>query len=221
MHQPIGARLAIVGYDHALRGTERERSHREALDAKTEAVQAKDDLEKAYGRLQQNERKIMELMLTDPLTEVANRRCLDQRLEHEMQRVQRFSGNLAVIMTDIDYFKRINDNYGHATGDRVLQAYAAIMRKTIRTTDFVARFGGEEFVLLLPETLEEGATALAERIRVALASEHFDGMDGAVTASFGITTARSSDSAHDVLLRADKALYRSKEDGRNRVSFAA
>jgi diguanylate cyclase (GGDEF)-like protein len=177
------------------------------------------DRESSYQKLQQNEAHIRELMLTDPLTGVANRRYLDERLSMELARQARYDQPLSVIMTDIDWFKRVNDLYGHATGDTVLKLFAERLKDTLRTSDFMARYGGEEFVLLLPQTGIDEAVALAERLREATKRIRFDNPDLKLTASFGVTIAHPGEGMAEVLSRADEAMYQSKSGGRDRVSM--
>ena len=176
------------------------------------------DRESAYHRLQQSETHIRELMLTDPLTGVANRRHLDDRLGMELSRLQRYGQPLAVMMTDIDFFKQVNDTYGHAVGDQVLQAFAAQLQASIRHIDFLARYGGEEFVLLLPNAGPHEAMAMAERMRGATKTIQIPGLPLQITASFGVVAVQPSESMVDVLARADKAMYLSKTHGRDRVT---
>lgn len=176
------------------------------------------DRESAYAKLQQSETHIRELMLTDPLTDVANRRHLDSRMAMELGRQIRYGPPLSVILTDIDWFKRVNDTYGHAVGDAVLKAFAGHLRDSLRASDFVARYGGEEFVLLLPNTLLEEAAALAERIREATGHIRFEQSELRLTASFGVTAAQPGETMAEVLSRADEAMYQSKSQGRDRVS---
>ncbi|OHE59945.1 MAG: hypothetical protein A2X71_08985 [Thiobacillus sp. GWE1_62_9] len=177
------------------------------------------DRETAYLKLQKSETHIRRMMLTDPLTGVANRRHLDERLSIELARQARYHQPLSVVMADIDWFKRVNDLYGHAMGDTVLKAFAARLKETLRATDFMARYGGEEFVLLLPDTGSEEAGALAERLREATRGIRFDDADLTLTASFGVTTARPGESMPEVLSRADEAMYLSKSGGRDRVTL--
>lgn len=176
------------------------------------------DRESAYARLQQSELHIRELMLTDPLTGIANRRHLDERLSMELARLQRYGQPLAVIMTDIDFFKQVNDNFGHAVGDQVLKAFATQLKENIRNIDFLARYGGEEFVLVLPNADLAEAVAMAERMRAATKSIRIDDYPLRVTASFGVISAQANESMTEVLARADKAMYRSKSSGRDRVT---
>ncbi len=177
------------------------------------------DRESAYAKLQKSEKHIREMMLTDPLTGVANRRHLDDRLAMEMSRQVRYSQPLSVILTDIDWFKRVNDTHGHAVGDTVLKAFAQHLGHSLRTSDFVARYGGEEFVLLLPNTSPDEAVALAERMREATKHLQFGVPELHLTASFGVATALPADSMAEVLSRADEAMYQAKSNGRDRVSL--
>jgi diguanylate cyclase (GGDEF)-like protein len=177
------------------------------------------DRESAYTKLQQSESHIRELMLIDPLTEVANRRHLDSRLAMELSRQERYGPPLSVILTDIDWFKRVNDTYGHAVGDAVLKAFAGHLKDSLRSSDFVARYGGEEFVLLLPNTTIEEAIALAERMRETTKHLRFAPPELCLTASFGVTIARPGETMAEVLSRADEAMYQSKSQGRDQVSM--
>ncbi len=189
---------------------ERDRTYREALIAR-------DKLEAANLQLQQNEAKIRDLMLSDPLTGVANRRHLDERLSQEIIQVRRYKASVAVIMADLDNFKEINDRWGHTAGDSVLRVFAQLAKELVRGSDFVARFGGEEFVLLLPRTSEVGAVALAERMRQEFEQKVIAGVGHSVTASFGVTTIRADEEPDEVLRRVDEALYEAKRSGRNRI----
>jgi diguanylate cyclase (GGDEF)-like protein len=198
---------------------DRQASQVMALKSREEALQSKAQLQAAYEQLKENEIKIRELMLTDPLTGVANRRYLDQCLEQELQRIQRYGDKFSVIMTDLDFFKRINDKYGHNTGDTVLVKFTKVLNDNVRASDFVARYGGEEFVILLPDTDHEGATELAERIRLDVAQHRFPDVQESVTASFGVTTVTDAHNSVEVLKKADEALYSSKKQGRNRTTF--
>lgn len=156
-------------------------------------------------------------MRTDGLTGVANRRHLDERLQNDLEKAQRYGSLLSVIMADIDNFKRINDSYGHLKGDEVILAFTAVLNECVRSADFVARFGGEEFFIILPETDRAGAELLAERIRVAMQAKKIEGVPYPVTASFGLTEVLKNDALERIVQRADQALYQAKEAGRNRV----
>lgn len=189
---------------------QREQSHQAA-------VQVKKDLERSNEQLQENETKILQLMRTDGLTGVANRRHLDEQLQIELEKAQRYGSVLSVIMADLDNFKHINDSYGHLKGDEVIVTFTAVLNECVRSADFVARFGGEEFFIILPETGRAGAELLAERIRVAMQAKKIEGVPHSVTASFGLTEVLRHDALERIVQRADQALYQAKEAGRNRV----
>jgi len=191
---------------------DRQKVNQKVIDAYTQ-------LTRTTLHLEANEKRIREMMLTDALTGIANRRHLEQKLDEELKRMHRYKNQLAVVMTDIDNFKRINDKYGHPIGDTVIQTYARIIEEHIRSSDFAARVGGEEYLVLLPNNDEAGAIAQAERIREALANYDFPDIKGKVTASFGVICVEPAESASELLNRVDKALYQSKQLGKNRVSF--
>jgi diguanylate cyclase (GGDEF)-like protein len=200
---------------------DREAANLRAIAAREEALEAKGELEQAYQQVRDNEAKIMELMLTDSLTGVANRRALNDELEKEVERAKRYNKSLGVIMADLDFFKSINDSYGHTAGDEVLKAFARIMRETVRSTDFIARYGGEEFVIIMPEITSEGLYEMTGRIRETLEAAAITGLDKPVTASFGASLLQSGDDKNTILSRADEALYKSKAQGRNCITLAA
>ena len=166
----------------------------------------------------------------DFLTELINRRHFIHQAKVELSRIDRYGGELSLVMFDVDQFKNINDSHGHNAGDRVLQHIAEITRQTMRTVDLVGRLGGEEFVVLLPNTGAEKAFETAERLRQAIADgleRADDGTEIRFTASFGVVTAgniadarRKSFTIDDLLNRADKAMYQAKSGGRNRVCQA-
>jgi diguanylate cyclase (GGDEF)-like protein len=157
---------------------------------------------------------------TDSLTGLYNRLRFNQALAAEMLRSARYNVPFSVIMFDVDRFKQINDTYGHQTGDRVLVQLARAASERLRGADVLARWGGEEFIILAPET--DGAMALqaAEKLRAAIARTPFDGI-GSVTCSFGLAQYANGESAESLIARADRALYGAKLTGRNRVEFAA
>ncbi|WP_260958326.1 GGDEF domain-containing protein [Pseudomonas citri] len=159
--------------------------------------------------------------LIDPLTGLPNRAAWSERLEHEVAQWQRQGNSLLLAMLDLDHFKRINDNYGHLAGDRVLKLIASVLRKRLRGSDFIARFGGEEFVLLIPDTPLAAGTKLAENLRAAIEAcpFHFKGEPVTVTVSIGMTAFKTGENSDSVLKRADQALYRAKNAGRNRVEM--
>jgi diguanylate cyclase len=157
--------------------------------------------------------------LIDPLTGLPNRAAWEERLGHEMALWQKNKSNLLVCILDLDHFKRINDGYGHLAGDRVLKIVAKVLKKQLRSTDFIARFGGEEFVILLPATQVTAGLALLEQLRTAVEQcpFHFKSEPVTITVSTGVTALRTGERSDVALKRADQALYRAKENGRNRV----
>jgi diguanylate cyclase (GGDEF)-like protein len=156
--------------------------------------------------------------LVDGLTGLANRRAANDALHAEAARAERLQTPLAVVLADLDGFKDVNDEYGHAVGDEVLRTFADVLRQTVRESDVAGRWGGEEFLLLLPGADEEGAAQLAERIRVALADRSIHGAPGlAVTASFGVAEYAGESNSDDLVVAADGALYRAKRAGKDRV----
>jgi diguanylate cyclase len=156
--------------------------------------------------------------LKDALTGIWNRQALDEFLEKEYARWLRYQNPLSLVIWDVDFFKRVNDTYGHAAGDKVLKTIAQIFKKATRDADFIARFGGEEFMGIFPETRLEEALALANKIREKVANSkfHYENKPVPITASAGLAMFRPNDSIEDVYKRADKALYRAKQEGRNR-----
>jgi diguanylate cyclase (GGDEF)-like protein len=166
-------------------------------------------------------RQIQRLATLDCLTGLLNRRRFTEALEEAYLKTRRYKTANGIIMIDVDHFKEVNDKRGHDVGDEVLRALARIFTEKVRGCDFVGRFGGEEFVILLPETNLDGAIILAERLREAVEGWSFQAQSGDgfhVTASFGIAVIRPADPSHEsVLKRADKALYHAKSTGRNRV----
>ncbi|MDD0813260.1 PAS-domain containing protein [Curvibacter sp. HBC28] len=166
--------------------------------------------------------KLEQMALHDPLTGLPNRTQFENRFQLEIDRQRRGSGPLALVMVDIDHFKRINDEHGHLTGDACLKAFASLLHWRVRRTDLVARFGGEEFLILLPDTDASQATQLAESLREAIATMSVPGAP-TLTASFGVTTLQpgASQSLAQLIERADMAVYRAKAEGRNCVCQAA
>lgn len=216
----MGAGLVSVHFVLMSFVKDREEAHNAAVEAKELALAAQANLEEANAKLKENEARIRELMLTDPLTGVSNRRHLEERLASEFERLERYHRNLALVIADIDYFKAINDSYGHDVGDHVIKAFARNMKACLRSVDFVARIGGEEFLVILPETDIDGAMKVVERMRESFSQQNVPGLSQPVTASFGIAAAKTGETGQDCMKRADQALYCSKEEGRNRVTVA-
>jgi diguanylate cyclase len=160
--------------------------------------------------------------MTDSLTNTHSRYAYQRRLDEEVQRWQRHSQPLSFSIWDIDFFKRVNDTYGHDAGDRLLRGVADLFDRNKRAEDFLARLGGEEFVLLLPMTSLEAAKNVAEKLRAAVAHAafHHHGKAVPVTISCGLTEFRAGDTPAVVYERADRALYEAKAAGRNRCVAA-
>jgi two-component system cell cycle response regulator len=182
-----------------------------------------DDLEAEY------QRKLVEGALQDPLTGLYNRRLLEDRLGSELAAAKRHGRLVSVLMVDIDLFKSVNDRYGHLAGDEALRMVARTLRATIRKEDFVARFGGEEFVVIARETALDGARLLGERIRHAVERSRcvWQDQELSVTVSVGVTVSAQpaefvpGQTERELIDGADRALYRAKQDGRNRVFAVA
>jgi two-component system cell cycle response regulator len=164
--------------------------------------------------------EIYRMTIVDGLTQIHNKRALFEALEKELMRARRYERDLSLLMFDIDFFKRINDQYGHLAGDHVLRELARIVQERIRREEVFARYGGEEFVILLPETPLPGAAALAESLRARVANHAFvfQGERIPVTVSIGTALLGENDKvASDLIQRADEKLYEAKRGGRNRV----
>jgi diguanylate cyclase (GGDEF)-like protein len=170
-----------------------------------------------FSRLQAAHDRIVTLMFTDALTGIPNRRIFLESLEVAMSFAQRHQTPLSIIMADLDNFKSVNDTFGHDTGDRVLQAFAILLVENIRQEDLVARFGGEEFILMLPGTSDQEAVALGERIKHSWEETTFSDFTGKVTSSFGVSAYQPGDTVSRLIEKADQALYEAKRLGKNQV----
>jgi diguanylate cyclase len=186
---------------------------REAEEILQPTIQFAGQIAQAYDQIRQQTNRLMTFSdaRVDPLTGVSNRRALDDTLGHQMALKNRYGVTFSVVIFDIDHFKHVNDREGHLYGDRVLQDVAQILDEGARETDTVVRYGGEEFVIVMPETDLEGASYFADRIRAKIQEKL------PVTISGGVTTALDGDSAASLLARADAALYDAKTSGRNCV----
>ena len=166
-------------------------------------------------------RKLAEASNRDGLTGVFNRRYLEQTISKEFFRIKRYGGTLSFILLDLDYFKNINDQYGHLAGDEVLRQTADVLSLCIREADTLGRYGGEEFGIILPETRLEGALVLAERLRQNILKKKIFHNEHQIklTVSVGVAELTDDMERYECLIdRADSALYRSKEQGRNQVN---
>lgn len=185
-----------------------------------------DDLVVARARMEVQAEELDRTRLearTDELAGVYNRKAFDERLHVLLSTFRREQKPFLLVLADVDHFKRINDTHGHAAGDRVVMHVGAFLKETVRPGDYVARYGGDEFALLLPETDAHSGLELVERLCSLVSQEAFDiglrGEQATVTFSIGVAGAAEGDTDETLLLRADRALYRSKEGGRNQVTW--
>lgn len=176
-----------------------------------------------YGTVRRAEEQLQAQAATDPLTGLSNRRNLIARADRTLAEAQLSGRPTALVIADIDHFKQINDRYGHDAGDQILVSIGALLLRAARAHDVVARWGGEEFLILLPDTSAEAAKALAERVRSAVAarSVHHAGAAIDATLSLGVTEVQPGELLSSAIARADRALYRSKDAGRDRVTVAS
>ena len=211
--------LSVTIDDHQRERDRREQELAGRLQGLAERVASME--QEALGYREHLE-ELRQKALIDPLTGLPNRAAWAERVEREVQDWQEGGGHLLMAILDLDHFKRINDGYGHLAGDKVLKIVADQLRKRLRGQDFIARFGGEEFVLLLPQTSPAAGQQFAEVLRAAIEAcpFHFKGERVVITASIGVSAFRSGERADQVLKRADDALYRAKDLGRNRVEMA-
>jgi len=174
-------------------------------------------VEKRTQELKEANETISRLAATDELTELSNRRAFNESLAAAVSATRRHHYPLSMIMVDLDHFKIINDTCGHSEGDKVLKEFANLLREMIRAEDTAARWGGEEFVVILPHTHSEAAAALAERIRIGFEKNSDDATPYALSASFGVVQLQDEENKDNLIRRADAALYRAKHYGRNQV----
>ncbi len=192
----------------------------------TNSSQFRTQLEQANTTINEQKKVMEEIQLDaklDFLTKLANRRAFDENLKEELERTKRYGGTFSLAMLDIDFFKNVNDKYGHLAGDKTLQLVAKLMKEQTRTNDSVGRFGGEEFAILLPQTPVDNARIVAEKIRQKVQSNVLvhDGNKIKITISAGVgEVALPSDTMEDFIARVDAALYLAKESGRNQVKLA-
>lgn len=222
LKQTIQSRLDNID-QHLMRFHDAERQRfeqaQETISALSEKVTAlESDSSQLRSRLEATQKQAMR----DVLTGIPNRQAYEERLASEIARCKRYETPLSMVVWDVDKFKAINDNYGHAGGDRVLKVLAEILSSRIRETDFVARYGGEEFVMLMPETTAESAMQVADKLchEVSQTPFHFRDNPVAVTISAGVAQFHQGELVTTLFERADAALYAAKEAGRNRVHSA-
>jgi len=196
------------------------RAAKRIISLQTELRRKIESLRELNTELTDANRRLFDFAHHDALTGLPNRRLMVERLQQAWSEYQRRGREFAVAVLDLDHFKRVNDELGHDAGDQVLARIARVLRRQIRAEDTVARFGGEEFLILMPETGIEAAMQLAERVRSAIEREQFTegGRSWSVTTSIGVAAASTSTTSRDELLKAaDEALYEAKGAGRNRV----
>lgn len=213
---------AVAKHMSHYRNREQER-HQRSDDQLKELTERIAEMEHESKNLRERIKKEREQALIDALTGIPNRLAYDERVAQEYKRWKRFQTPVAIVVWDIDLFKKINDTYGHSAGDNALRTIAKLLSARVRETDFIARYGGEEFVLVMPGADSHAAEAAAEKLRVAVASTafHFRGSPVKITVSCGIAEFIEGDTPGSVFERADHALYRAKAAGRNQVIIAA
>ncbi len=175
----------------------------------------------AHVSLEDSHRQLLQMSRKDQLTGLFNRSATGKLLKAELERSRRYKQLLSVIMIDIDHFKRVNDRYGHDAGDKVLARIGSILSHNLRQPDAVGRWGGEEFLVIVPNNGAEAAAHLAERIREFIKTNPIEEVHGPITASFGVAQLRSKQGADQLLYQADMALYQAKNSGRDRVVVAS
>ncbi|MFT3850841.1 MAG: GGDEF domain-containing protein [Propionivibrio sp.] len=214
------AAVAESGINLLLSGTREMQGAIATLQRRLDASRAE------IERLQREVNQAREAALADELTGLTNRRGFDLALAARLAEEDGQTDGTCLLLADIDHFKRVNDTYGHLVGDKVLRAVAQILKASVKGKDTAARFGGEEFVVLLPDTSIEGAQALAEKLRRTIERSRIRRSDNQqeiaqITVSFGIASHCAGESASDFVSRVDNALYLSKRLGRNRVTLAS
>lgn len=229
MKQRFFRRVPIVDEQNQLSGivnlVELQRAMNDVLEKRQQDLE--NAVEARTAELQEANQKLEELSIRDGLTGLLNRRAMTLQLEERYAISNRYGNAYSVILCDIDHFKILNDTLGHLEGDRILREVSNILQNSVRTSDFLYRYGGEEFLIVLPETGEQGALWVAERMRHAVEEAriaHPNSSTGSwTTLSFGVSEAMPFEPEGiehwtETIGRADRALYRSKEEGRNRVS---
>lgn len=214
---PMGKR---IDYELELRSTKKqvEQAYWEKEQALARLEQIHLEIEQKQAELIEMNAILVELSFTDKLTGLKNRRFFQEKLEEYFTRYSQSGESFSLCIIDIDHFKKVNDTYGHQTGDYVLEKLASILKLSARQEDITARYGGEEFILLLPSTGISDARVIAENLRQSIACSTWE--MGQITVSIGIATISKADSDITLLQKADQALYASKEQGRNRVTHS-
>lgn len=210
--------------DYMIKGeTDYDSLHR-TLRFSIERKEMQEQLHKLYLHSHKKLDRIEELLMIDELTQLFNRRFLDQELNNEIERAIRYNDSFSVMMLDLDNFKEINDRFGHQTGDQMLKKFASLIRSNFRKTDLLCRFGGDEFVIILPKADAQTAVTLAKKLRRKL-NAHPTDMKSlpkvSITASIGISEYKKGDDSAALLKRVDSALYAAKKRGRKGYIYCA
>jgi len=184
-----------------------------------ELKRVRDELQEKNKQLQEAMNELERVATRDPLTNLFNRRYMMERMEQEVFRTKRTNRIFSLVLTDIDFFKKVNDTYGHDCGDFILKSLSKLMMETLRHQDVLVRWGGEEFLILLPETGTEGATVVSEKIRKKVEDSSFiyNDKEIKITMTFGVAEYSTTERIDDTIIRADKRLYEGKNSGRNKV----
>lgn len=188
----------------------REYRCQQTISDKNEELQAK------TANIQKTNQTLQYMSNIDDLTNIYNRRKLNEFLELEYERCRAAGKNISLILIDVDFFKAINDTYGHSAGDKVLEQFGKLLKQNVSLNNIVGRWGGEEFLMICPETNLEEAVCLAEKIRRMVQNDDFK-LENQVTCSLGVATNQNIDTITNLIIRADRGLYRAKALGRNRV----
>ncbi|MBS3963905.1 MAG: diguanylate cyclase [Methylomonas sp.] len=217
LKQLIGVRLADISQQIQLHNQEGQQERENTQRELRSLMQKVLDMESEVAELQTSLDAAQRQIMRDPLTKLPNRLAFDDRLDSEIARCKRYGTALSLAVLDIDFFKKINDTYGHKSGDKALMIIARLLSKHCRSCDFVARYGGEEFVMLLPETDGRQALIVADKLRETVAKSSFNanGDRVSITLSCGISGYQEGDDNEDLFNRADAALYQAKNSGRN------
>ncbi len=214
-HEIIGGIALLIGLALGFRFYDLKRYSQKIEDSQTELQATNESLVKTQNELQQKNQLLEEMSNRDRLTGLYNRGYIDETLTSEIERAERYGNHLSIILVDIDHFKQVNDNFGHQMGDKVLQAVAGVLSANLRSIDKVGRWGGEEFMIICPNSSVQQATLLAEKLRCEIEQIPINKLSH-ITASFGVAGFHKN-SMEEMVNEADAALYRSKDAGRNCV----
>jgi diguanylate cyclase len=217
----ISSRLALIGKAIQMKRQEDEIRLKKADSTIAELQMSVRNYNKEITLVTQRAIELEKEVLLDPLLQINNRRSFDWKIEETIRDCHRTGLPSSLILIDVDHFKEVNDKFGHRAGDKCLRELAKLVESSVRKSDFVARYGGEELIIILPGSIVENARSIAEKIRERIDKTRFNYQDQVIhlTISLGVTQARPADSGADELfVRVDEAMYHSKKQGRNRVS---